>query len=64
MDFDFRMITAHDGTEIVDLRFKTSIEALDGIAMIEYNEMDKILFSLNRKRKPIKKTLGGIKKWR
>lgn len=64
MDFDFKMITAYDGTEIVDLRFKTSIETLDEIAMIEYNEMDKILFSLNRKRNQIKKTLGGIKKWR
>lgn len=46
MDFDFRMITAYNGTEIIDLKLKTSIETLEGNEMIEYNEMDKILFSL------------------
>lgn len=45
--FNFRIINTPDGNQIIDKRLKTPYNALTPVQMMEYMEMDSILFSMD-----------------
>lgn len=46
--FDFRIINTADGNQIIDRHLKTPYNALTPLQMMEYMEMEAILFLLDR----------------
>ena len=46
--FNFRIITCADGTDIIDTTLKTPYNALTGVEMVEYTEMEKHIAYMER----------------
>lgn len=45
--FNFRIINATDGAQIIDRSLKTPYEALTPVQMVEYTEMDNNMFHMD-----------------
>lgn len=55
--FDFKIINAHNGAEIIDTRESISMDSLTPTQAIEYIEVDDILYSLERQERKRQKAV-------
>lgn len=53
--FPFRIIQTSDGNEIIDRTLTTPYNALTGVQMVEYHEMDLQLFRMDKLEKQKRK---------
>ena len=53
--FNFRLINTPDGNQIIDATLKTPYDSITPLEMMEYMEVDNILYSLDRQEKKKKK---------
>ena len=61
--FNFRLINMPDGSQVIDSRLKTPINALTPSQMVEYRKMEVILYQLERlKRKQKREQQKELKK--
>lgn len=46
--FEFRLITANDGTQVIDTNLKTPYESLTPMQLLEYQEVSDRLYFMKR----------------
>lgn len=60
--FNFRIILCADGTQIIDETLKTPLNSLTPLQLVEYEEVDSILFGIKRNEKKENKARECFKK--
>lgn len=60
--YDFRIIKCQDGTEIIDEKLKTPLDAIDGVLAAEYQKIQDTLDIMHKKEKERQKEASAKQK--